>query len=273
MTAPTSLAAENIPVVILCGGLGTRLKEETEFRPKPMVEVGGRPLLWHIMQIHAQAGLKDFILALGFKGHVIRDYFLNYRERTADLTIRFGDEGVEDAVEFHEPPDIGGWSVTMADTGERTMTGGRINRLEQYVAGRTFLMTYGDGVADIDLPALVAHHRRSGRLATVTGLRPMSRFGLLEPDDDGGVARFREKPRMDSYISGGFFVLEPEVFDYLDDDCVFERAPLQRLADEQQLAVYRHNGFWKSIDTYREYLDVNAMWDAGDRPWASWERA
>jgi len=267
----SAMVDNNIPVVILCGGQGTRLKEETEFRPKPMVEVGGRPLLWHIMKIHAHQGFSNFVLALGFKGSVIRDFFLDYRRQTSDLTIAFGDRDHDDSITLHSPSDIGGWQVTLANTGELTNTGGRINRLRPYLQDSTFLMTYGDGVADIDLDALLAHHRRCGRLATVTGLRAQSRFGILEQDGEGGVASFREKPRLDSWISGGFFVLEPGVFDYLDDDCVFEREPLRRLADDKQLAVYNHSGFWKSIDTYREYLEINRMWDRGERPWATWE--
>jgi len=262
---------DTLPVVILCGGQGTRLKEETEFRPKPMVEVGGRPLLWHIMKLHAHQGLRNFVLALGFKGEVIRDFFLNYREQTSDLTVSFGRNGDSDELRFHEPHDIEGWQVTLANTGEVTPTGGRIHRLRKYVGDGPFLMTYGDGVADLDIDALLAHHRAHGKLATVTGLKPLSRFGVLEDDGEGSVVRFREKPRLDSYISGGFFVLEPAVFDYLDDSCVFEEEPLQRLANDGQLAVFNHDGFWKSIDTYREYLEINRMWDEGDRPWAIWE--
>ncbi len=266
------MSGSDCKVVILCGGQGTRLKEETEFRPKPMVEVGGRPLLWHIMKIHAHQGFTNFVLALGFKGHAIREYFLNYRRQTSDLTIAYGHGDHEDALTLHSPSDVAGWQVTMAETGELTNTGGRIFRLRDYLKDSTFLMTYGDGVADVDLDALLAHHRQSGRLATVTGLQAQSRFGVLEQDGAGGVARFREKPLLDSWISGGFFVLEPGVFDYLDDNCVFEQDPLRRLADEGQLSVYKHSGFWKSIDTYREYLDINRMWDQGDRPWAKWER-
>jgi len=268
----STMGDKSSKVVILCGGQGTRLKEETEFRPKPMVDVGGRPLLWHIMKIHAHQGFSDFVLALGFKGHVIRDFFLNYRRQTSDLTISYGQGDRADEVVLHSESDVGGWKVTLADTGELTNTGGRISRLRSHLQDSTFLMTYGDGVADIDLHALLAHHRQSGRLATVTGLRAQSRFGVLEQDGEGGVARFREKPRLDSWISGGFFVLEPGVLDYLDDDCVFEQEPLRRLADDGQLAVYNHSGFWKSIDTYREYLEINRMWAQGDRPWATWER-
>jgi glucose-1-phosphate cytidylyltransferase len=259
-------------VVILCGGQGTRLKEETEFRPKPMVRVGGRPLLWHIMKIYAHQGLQSFVLALGYKGSMIRDFFLNYREQTADLTLTYGQDGAHDQLDFHAAHDIEGWEVTLANTGEHTNTGGRIWRCRDHLRDATFMLTYGDGVADIDLHALLAHHKASGRLATVTGLRPFSRFGVIERDERGDAVGFREKPRMDSYTSGGFFVLEPRVLDYLDAECVFERAPLQQLADEGQLAVYTHDGFWQSVDTYREYRDLNRMWDEGDRPWAQWEQ-
>lgn len=258
------------PVIILCGGQGTRLKEETEFRPKPMVSIGGRPLLWHIMKIYACQGFDNFVLALGYKGEMIRDFFLNYREQTADLTIDFGP--TSDVRTFHEPCDIEGWQVTLANTGLTTMTGGRIHRCRDHVRGGTFMMTYGDGVADIDVAALMARHKASGKLATVTGLQPQSRFGIIERDASGDAVRFKEKPKLDAYTSGGFFVLEPGVLDYLDPECVFEQEPLSRLAEDGQLGVYTHDGFWMSVDTYREYLHMNRMWDAGDRPWALWER-
>jgi glucose-1-phosphate cytidylyltransferase len=258
-------------VVILCGGQGTRLKEETEFRPKPMVRVGGRPLLWHIMKTYGHHGFESFVLALGYKGQLIRDYFLHYRQQTTDLTLTFGSSGAPDGTTFHQSHDIEGYEVTLVNTGENTQTGGRIFRCRDHLRDGTFFMTYGDGVADIDIPALLASHKASGRLATVTGLRPQSRFGVIEQDDEGAVVGFREKPRLDSYTSGGFFVLEPGVLDYLDADCTFEEEPLQRLAADGQLAVYRHDGFWKSIDTYREYLEINRMWDSGERPWAPWD--
>ena len=258
-------------VVILCGGQGTRLKEETEFRPKPMVGVGGRPLLWHIMKIYGHHGYRSFVLALGYKGQLIRDYFVNYREQTTDLTLRFGADGAPDTTTFHQPHDIEGYEVTLVGTGENTQTGGRIYRCRDHLGDGPFFMTYGDGVADIDLKALLAEHKASGRLATVTGLRPQSRFGVIERDSTGAAVGFREKPRLDSYTSGGFFVLEPGVIDYLDAECVFEEEPLQNLAQDGQLAVYTHDGFWKSIDTYREYLEINRMWDSGERPWALWD--
>lgn len=262
------MSEERMPrVLVLCGGQGTRLKEETEFRPKPMVEVGGRPLLWHIMQIYASQGFRSFVLALGFKGHVIRDYFLNYRARTADFTFVPGDGG---GVTWHGDLDIAGWEITFVDTGENTPTGGRVRRASRYVDGDVFLMTYGDGVADIDVRALLAYHRRHGRLATVTGLKPVSRFGVLEADGEGRVSRFREKPRLDGMVSGGFFVLDRRVVEDLDDDCVFEEGPIERLAEKGELMVHPHDGFWFSVDTYRDYLEINRMWDAGERPWKRW---
>ncbi len=260
-------------VVILCGGQGTRLREETEYRPKPMVTVGGRPLLWHIMQIFGHHDFTSFVLCLGYKGEMIRDYFLNYREQTADVTVQFGRDGRNNTYDFHDPHDIEGWDVTLADTGPLTQTGGRIHRVRRYLGESTFFMTYGDGVADVDIKALWAQHKASGKLATVTGFRPLSRFGVMERDAEGHATGFREKPRMKDWISGGFFVLEPGVFDYLDPDCVFEREPLSRLAADGQLGVHTHEGYWQSIDTYREYLDMNRRWDAGDRPWAVWEGA
>ncbi len=265
------MSASSPRVVILCGGLGTRLKQETEFRPKPMIEVGGVPLLIHIMKIFSFYGFKSFVLALGFKGDAIRNYFINYKHLTSDFTLRFDRSGNPGEVEFHGDGEAAGWEVTLAETGPLTATGGRIHRLRPYVGDQSFFMTYGDGVADVDLRALLAHHSACGRVATVTGFRPLSRFGVIEADEGGTVRSFREKTRMDSTISGGFFVLEPEIFRYLDPDCVFEQGPLQALAEEDQLAVYNHEGFWKSVDTYREYLEINRMWDEGERPWALWE--
>ena len=203
---------------------------------------------------------------------MIRDFFLRYREHTSDVTLRWGPGGQLDGTAFHDSHDIEGWELTLAETGEDTNTGGRIHRLRRHLGERTFLMTYGDGVADIDVPALLAQHRRSGRLATVTALRPNSRFGVIDRDASGHAVRFREKPRLDDWISGGFFALEPGVFDYLDAACVFEQRPLQRLADDGQLSVYSHDGFFMSVDTYREYLEINRMWERGERPWAVWEK-
>ncbi|HHL38944.1 MAG TPA: glucose-1-phosphate cytidylyltransferase [Deltaproteobacteria bacterium] len=255
-------------VVILCGGMGTRLKEETEFRPKPMVEIGGKPILWHIMKIYSHYGFKEFILCLGYKGSIIKEYFLNYEYMTNDFTIELGSEK---SITVHNARNNHDWKVTLAETGLDTLTGGRIKRIEKYIEGDTFFATYGDGLADIDIRELLAFHRRSGKTATLTGFHPISRFGVIEVDKDYTVERFREKPRLDGLISGGFFVFNRKIFDYIDgDDSILERQPMHRLAEERQLAMYHHQGFWHSMDTYRDFLDLNRMWEEGKTPWKVW---
>ena len=257
-------------VVILCGGLGTRLREETEYRPKPMVEIGGRPVLWHLMKVFAHHGLTDFVLCAGYRGQMIKDYFLNYEARNSDITVTLGDHS---SVRFHGTHLETGWEVTIADTGELTQTGGRVKRVEQYLHDDTFIVTYGDGLADVDLTALLAHHRAHGKLATITTTRPLSRFGIVDMDDHEGVQRFREKPQADEWVSSGFMVFQREVLEQLDQDCVLERAPLERLAAAGELVAYRHDGFWQPMDTYREFLMLNELWDSGKAPWAVWEGA
>lgn len=252
--------------VILCGGMGTRLKEETEFRPKPMVEIGGRPILWHIMKFYSHYGFDSFVLCLGYKGHLIKEYFLNYEFMNSDVAIRLGSQ--KRVTILDGGPE--NWDVTLADTGQETMTGGRIKRIEKYIDGDTFLATYGDGLADVNLPELIAFHRRMGRIATVTGLHPVSRFGVLEVGADSLVRRFREKPQLDGVISGGFFVFDRRIFGYLDENCVLEQEPMRRLAEDGQMAVYTHRGFWKSMDTYRDVQEFKQMWDGGDTPWKVW---
>ena len=255
-------------VVILCGGMGTRMKAETDLRPKPMVEIGGHPILWHIMQVYAHFGYKSFILCLGYKGNMIREYFLNYHYMNHDIRVHLDGEA---RVEVLNDDDVEGWDVTMVDTGPQTMTGGRIARIEPYIDGDDFLMTYGDGLADVNIRALVDFHRRQGKIATVTGLHPSSRFGILETDDDGMVTRFREKPQMDGMISGGFFVFNRAVFEYLGDDtCVLEQEPMRMLAQNGEMAVMRHDGFWKSMDTYRDVQEFNGLWEKGVTPWKVW---
>jgi glucose-1-phosphate cytidylyltransferase len=254
-------------VVLLAGGLGTRLREETEYRPKPMVEVGGRPILWHIMKNFATFDLSEFIICTGYKGEVIKDYFLNYDARTNDFTAHLGKTN---RIEYHNDHDENNWMVTVADTGASTMTGGRVKRIEKYVDGR-FIVTYGDGLADVDINALLKFHESHGRLATVTTIRPLSRFGVMDLAADGQVRQFREKPQTDDYVNAGFFVFEPGVFDYLDEDCVLEQQPLERLADQQQLMAYRHEGFWQPMDTYREFTMLNEMWESGTAPWKTWK--
>ncbi|MBU0753943.1 MAG: glucose-1-phosphate cytidylyltransferase [Planctomycetes bacterium] len=251
-------------VVILCGGRGTRLRPETEFRPKPMVPVGDRPILIHIMESFARYGFKEFVLCLGYKGEIIRNYFLNFPAMSADFTVDLGTGKITST-----RPSGYDWRVTLVNTGIPTGTGGRIKRAAHCLDGQSFFMTYGDGMADVDLSALLSHHKRLGRLATVTGVHPASRFGVIESKDGESVDGFREKPLLEGLVSGGFFVFEPGVLDYLDDDCVLEEQPLQSLAKDRQLALYKHQGFFLSMDTYRDYLQLNELFDAGLTPWIS----
>jgi len=256
-------------VVILCGGSGSRLRGETEFRPKPMVEVGGRPLLWHIMKMYAHYGFQEFVLCLGYKGEQIRQYFLDYEAMTRDVTIHLGHPS---RVTLHGNA-IEPWTITLADTGASALTGARVKRIEPYVTGDTFLLTYGDGVADVNLEALVAFHRRHGRLGTVTGVRPASRFGELVTSG-GQVIEFSEKPSAapGRYINGGFFVFNRPVFDYLwdDDGCVLEREPLERLAKDGQLQMYPHDGYWQCMDTPRDLQHLTEAWQQPAPPWKVW---
>ncbi len=254
--------------VILAGGLGTRLREETEFRPKPMVEIGGRPILWHIMKMYAHYGFTDFVACLGYRGDLIKEYFLNYEAMNNDFTATLGRES---SIEVHGAHNEQEFRVTLADTGMDTMTGGRVRRIKKYIEGDTFLLTYGDGVSDVDLGALVEFHKSHGRLATVTAVRPSSRYGILDLEPSGNVARFEEKPEINAWANAGYFVLNRRVFDYLDgDDCIFEREPLQRLAKEGQLAAFRHSGSFYTMDTYREFQALNQLWDSGQASWRKW---
>ena len=253
-------------IVLLAGGLGTRLREETEYRPKPMVEIGGHPIIWHIMKNFSHFGLVDFVIAAGYRGEVIKDYFLNFRGRSQDFTVSLSTGDVA----YHAVQDDDmEWTVTVADTGKDTMTGGRVKRAARYTEGR-FMVTYGDGLADVNVDQLLAFHESHGRLATVTTTRPSTRFGVLDLGPDGVVERFREKPQADGHVNAGFFVFEPEVLSYLDDECILEREPLERLAADRQLVAYEHTGFWQPMDTYREFQMLNEMWDAGNAPWRVW---
>ena len=242
------------------------MREETEFRPKPMVEIGSRPILWHIMKTYAHYGFREFVLCLGYRGNMIKDYFLNYAEMNNDFTIKLGGPSGRQ-IEYHGTHGESDFSVTLADTGPDTMTGGRIRRIQRHIGGETFMVTYGDGLADIDIRKLAEFHKSHGRLATVTAVRPMSRFGTLAVTDSGGISGFSEKPRSDGWISAGFFVFQPDVFNYLDGDaCVLEREPLERIAAGGQMMAYRHDGFFQQMDTYREYLYLNRALGGGQRP-------
>jgi glucose-1-phosphate cytidylyltransferase len=254
-------------VVILAGGMGTRLAEETEILPKPLVQIGERPIIWHIMKIYAAAGFDEFIICCGYKGHMIKSYFVNYFTENYDITVHLG----ENRVDFHGDPNER-WTVTLVDTGLNTMTGGRIKRIAPYVGNETFCLTYGDGVSDVDIRALVNFHRAQGRLVTITAVPSPGRFGILDISDDDTVSRFHEKPDSDmGWINGGFFVVEPSAVNYIDDDGTsWERAPLERLARDKSLAAYRHQGFWKPMDTLRDQRELEALWNGGNAPWKRW---
>jgi glucose-1-phosphate cytidylyltransferase len=256
-----------VQAVILCGGLGTRLAEETEVRPKPMVEIGGKPILWHIMKLYSHFGVVDFILCLGYKGDIIRHYFLNYSSMHSDVRVHVGEQRVEHLQPFH---DEANWQILLAETGPTTPTGGRIRRISRYVESDEFMVTYGDGVADIDIKALLAFHRAQGKLATVTGVRPAGRFGELTLRGDL-VQEFREKPQLDEgWINGGFFVFRKEALRYMGPDSVLEREPLEQMARDGQLAVYRHDGYWRPMDTMRERRALEAEWASGNPKWKVW---
>jgi glucose-1-phosphate cytidylyltransferase len=257
-----------VKAVILAGGLGTRLAEETSVRPKPMVEIGGKPILWHIMKLYSAYGIDEFVVCLGYKGYIIKEFFANYFLHTCDVTFDVAKGSMEVHHSTAEP-----WRVTLVDTGEETMTGGRIKRVLPYVGDETFCMTYGDGLADVDIGALVDFHREHGLRATVTGVQPPGRFGALEvADGTDRVKGFMEKPRGDgAWINGGFFVLDPAVGSYIDgDDTVWEQEPMRGLAQEGQLATYRHTGFWLGMDTLRDRGVMEELWESGRAPWRKW---
>lgn len=254
-------------VVILAGGIGTRIAEETHLRPKPMVEIGAKPILWHIMKIYAAQGLTEFIVCLGYKGYLIKEYFANYYLHTSDVTFDIAANAMKVHQTTTEP-----WKVTLIDTGEATMTGGRLKRVLPYVGDEEFCLTYGDGVADIDLAALCAFHRDAGTLATITAVRPPGRFGALDLRGDR-IRSFQEKPAGDGgWINGGFFVLSPRVGEYIEGDGTsWEREPLERLAREGELSAYRHEGFWYAMDTLRDRTYLEELWSSSQAPWRIWE--
>jgi glucose-1-phosphate cytidylyltransferase len=250
--------------VILCGGLGTRISEETQVKPKPMVEIGGRPILWHIMKIYERYSFNDFSLALGYKGERIKDYFLNYHARLSDLTVHLKSGQID-----YSNPTAEDWKVSLIDTGANTMTGGRLLRLKQHLhLDGTFMLTYGDGVSNVDVAKLLAFHHSHGKLATVTAVRPSARFGGMHIGG-GKVLDFKEKPQSgEGWINGGFFVFEPDVFNYLtDDETVLEQSPLESLAKEGQLMAYEHSGYWQCMDTIRDRDSLQLLWDSGKAPW------
>ena len=257
-------------VVILAGGLGTRLSEETRLIPKPMVEIGGKPILWHIMKTYSFYGFNDFIILTGYKSHVIKDYFVNYYQQYSDITV----DMVNNSVEIHrtqtEP-----WKVTMLYTGQETMTGGRIKKAQPYIGNERFLLTYGDGVSDVNIQDTIEKHIQSKKTVSMTAVQPSGRFGALDISQDGAIREFKEKPQGDgAWINAGFFVCEPEVFDYIPDgdDIIFERIPLENLAKANQLQSYKHNGFWRPMDTLRDKNDLTEMWLSDSAPWAIWNK-
>jgi len=257
-----------VKVVVLCGGLGTRLREETEFRPKPLVDIGGRPILWHIMKTYAHYGFREFVLCLGYRGNMIKEYFLNYEAMNNDFTICLGQKFHVHYNGHHQEQQF---QVTLADTGAETMTGGRVKRVAKYLEGGTFLLTYGDGVANVDVHRLLEFHKSHGRFATVTTVPPISRFGIMDINPHNEVLHFAEKPQSKEWASAGYFVLEPQVLDYISgDDCIFEREALERLAADGQLMAYRHDGFFYAMDTFREYQVLNQLWASGQAPWRVW---
>ena len=258
-------------VVILCGGLGTRLREETEFRPKPMVPIGQHPILWHIMKFYAHYGFKEFILCLGYKGEVIKEYFYNYQWHRSDVTLKLG---AKPEITFHNQHQEEDWTVTLVDTGQATMTGGRVRRALAHIPteDKEFLLTYGDGISDLDLPSAIKFHREKGTLATVTAVQPTGRFGELSLEGDK-IMNFREKPEGEAaYVSGGFFVLNRGIEAYLGqkDECIFEQTVLPALASKGQLSAYRHDGFWQCMDNLREVEMLNKMWASKSAPWKVW---
>lgn len=258
-------------VVILCGGRGTRLREQTESIPKPLLEIGGLPILWHVMKLYAHFGFTDFVLALGYLGYRIKEYFLHYESwRTGNFRLHFNPERGRGEIE-PLPTDAADWHILFAETGLDTPTGGRLKALEGLIEGETFLATYSDGLADLDLSALLAFHRAHGRPATLTAVQPFSQFGLLELEDDGRITCFQEKPRLKEWVNGGFFVFEREIFDYLQPDSILEREPLERLAAEGKIMAYRHEGFWDCLDTYKDLEVLNQLWNSGQAPWRMWE--
>jgi len=252
-------------VVILAGGFGTRISEESDLKPKPMIEIGGKPILWHIMKIYSYYGFNEFIICCGYKGYVIKDYFHHYYMHEADMTVDLSKNTIQYHSSQSEP-----WVVTLVDTGLNTMTGGRIKRIQSYIGNETFMLTYGDGVSDVNINDLVGFHKKNGKYATLTAVQPSGKFGVLEIDQKNDVHAFQEKPKGDgAWINGGFFVLEPQIFNYIkqDDETVWEREPLENLAKDNQLSAFKHEGFWHPMDTLRDKNELESLWNANNAPW------
>jgi glucose-1-phosphate cytidylyltransferase len=255
-------------VVILAGGLGTRLSEETTIKPKPMVEIGGKPILWHIMKIYSHYGFNDFVILLGYKGYIIKEYFANYFLHQSDVTFDLKNNKMEIHNCFSEP-----WKVTLIDTGIDTMTGGRIKQAKKYIGNETFMLTYGDGISDLNINELLAFHKKHGKSITMTAVQPEGRYGSVDINDNGIINEFIEKPKGDnSWINGGFFVCEPEVMDYISgNNTVFERDPLEKLAEEKKMYAYKYHGFWRCMDTLRDKIILNHLWDNNKANWKVWD--
>jgi glucose-1-phosphate cytidylyltransferase len=255
-------------VVLLAGGMGTRISEETGLRPKPMVEIGGKPILWHIMKIYSHYGYNEFVVCCGYKGYMIKEYFADYYLHHADLTVDLSDNSIH----IHKS-NAEAWKITLVDTGAETLTGGRIKRIQKYIGNEPFMLTYGDGVADVDINKLLERHKESNQFATVTVVQPSGRFGAIQLEDSSNnVLSFKEKPKGDGgWINGGFFVLQPEVFNYIDgDNTTFENEPLETLAANDNLCAYRHYGFWRPMDTLRDKTDLEEAWQSGNAKWKIW---
>lgn len=251
--------------VILAGGFGTRLSEATETRPKPMVEIGGKPILWHIMKLYLAHGVDEFVICCGYKAYVIKEYFANYALHNSDFTYDFRDHEMRIHQRNSEP-----WKVTLVDTGEQTMTGGRLKRVAEYLDGEDFCFTYGDGVSDVDIRKVIEHHSNSGAMVTLTAAQPAGRWGALKIEGDR-ITSFEEKPEDGGWINGGFFVVSPDALDYIaDDSTVWEREPMERMASEGRLSAYRHHGFWMPMDTLRDHTLLQQLWNGGDAPWKVW---
>lgn len=255
-------------VVILAGGLGTRISEETDLRPKPMVEIGGMPILWHIMKIYSHYGHNEFVICLGYKGYMVKEYFANFFLHHADVTFDLG----KNEMQIHKS-NSENWKITLVDTGKDTLTGGRVKRIQSYVNNETFMLTYGDGVSNVNIPKLIETHRKNNKYVTVTAIQPSGKFGALNIGDNNDVHSFLEKPKGDgSWINGGFFVCQPQLFNYLtDDSCVLEQSPLENLAKDNQLVAYKHDGFWKPMDTLKDKQDLNEFWNNGKAEWKVWK--